>query len=110
MKNISSDVQKRYTEKTTKLGYDPYNLEGKFFQSDIDSMPTLTYYDLMNYLIYGTSSYTGDQKRNYKSMDSYKLFIDGWVRDVNWRQDTAVVLHHKTIVVNCWFFCEESVY
>lgn len=87
MENTSADVRKRYLDKINKIGYDPYDLDTHFFKNDPDSLPSLSYYDLMNYLIYGSSSYTGDQKRNYKSMDSYKLFIDGWVRDVMWKED-----------------------
>ena len=88
MEKLESDVQKRYKIKINQIGYDPYDIPAQFFTSDHDRIPILTYYDLMNYLIYETSAYTGDQKRNYKSMDSYKLFVDGWVRDVSWKEDT----------------------
>ena len=84
---LNGDVLKRYFEKTNKIGYDPYELETKFFVDNRKSLPVVSYYDVMNYFILGKSAYTESQKRNHKSMDSYKLIIDGWVREVLFREE-----------------------
>ena len=34
------------------------------------------------YLVFSPSPYTGDDLFNYKSMDCYKNFLSGWVREI----------------------------
>lgn len=43
------------------------------------------YPDLYHYLIHTTSFKTAEEMRNYKSLNAYKYFIDGWVLDVHWK-------------------------
>lgn len=51
-----------------------------------------SYPDLVNYLLYTTSFVTKEEVKNYKSLDSYKYFVAGWVRQINWKVYDDVVL------------------
>ena len=46
---------------------------------------THRYPDLYHYLIYTTSFNTQEEIRNYKSLDAYKYFTDGWVLETSWK-------------------------
>ena len=37
---------------------------------------------IVNYFVLGKSAYTTEELRAYKSLESYRLFVAGWVRDV----------------------------
>ena len=46
----------------------------------------------MNYFLYTTSFVTKDEVKNYKSLDSYKYFVAGWVQKTDWKVYKDVVL------------------
>lgn len=69
-------------------GLDPYNTE-----ISKDFLPTnVTYFDLVNYLIYQTHSVTNEQFRSYKSLQSYKTFQSGWVQEMGSNKISTGVL------------------
>ena len=84
---LEPDVRLRYHAKTACIGCDPYSLDKSGFSSDWKTFPDVEYPDIYNYLINRVSSYTHEQLRSYKSLEAYRLFHDGYVRDVE----------HKTI-------------
>lgn len=43
------------------------------------------YPDIYHYLIYTTSFVTQEEARNYKNLDAYKYFTDGWVLETSWK-------------------------
>ena len=49
---------------------------------DVDSCPDVTYIHVGMYLLFSSSPYTQDQLMNYKSLDCYQNFANGWVREV----------------------------
>ncbi|MDA8003218.1 MAG: hypothetical protein MPL62_18185, partial [Alphaproteobacteria bacterium] len=53
---------------------------------------THRYPDLYHYLIFTTSFKTEEEVRNYKSLDAYKYFIDGWVLEASWKLYGDIVL------------------
>ena len=67
-----------------------------------DTLATLTCYlqvfifysypDLVNYLLYTTSFVTKEEVKNYKSLESYRYFVAGWVQQTNWKVYNSVVL------------------
>ena len=80
-----SDAQsrQRYVDKLGLLdGTDPYELAWKNFKDNISKWPAITYVHVCMYLILSPSPYPQDDMLNYKSIDSFKNFQDGWVRDV----------------------------
>lgn len=59
-------------------GIDPF---GKNFNKNV--LPTnVTYFDLVNYLVYGSHSMTFEDFKAYKSMEAYKRFESGWVQEL----------------------------
>lgn len=45
----------------------------------------IRYPDLYHYLIYTASFKTKEEVKNYKSLEAYKYFIDGWVLETSWK-------------------------
>ncbi|XP_060581209.1 uncharacterized protein LOC132737860 [Ruditapes philippinarum] len=50
--------------------------------SDVDSLPAVSYFDIVNYFINSKSAYTMDELNAVKSMDSFNHCYNGWVKDV----------------------------
>ncbi len=72
---------RRYTEKLCYIGgLDPYKT--KDWVDEVDLWPTISHIDIGMYLLLTPSPYSGDELKNYKSMDCYRNFIAGWVRDI----------------------------
>ena len=47
------------------------------------SFPALTYFDIVNYLVYGSNLFFSiAQFKSYKSLEAYDRFVSGWVRKV----------------------------
>ena len=44
--------------------------------------PSVTHVNLGMYLLVTPSPYNGEDLLNYKSLDCYKNFLSGWVREV----------------------------
>ena len=85
--HLDSDQQGRYQTKLQMLGVsDPYSVPGVLFRPLISAnqqdLPDLQYPDIVNYLIFNLSPYTGETIKAYKSSSAYKYFQAGWVRDV----------------------------
>ena len=82
--NLSSkEARDRYLK---KLGYinatDPYEIPRSDWDDDIDKWPSTTYIHVGMYLLFKQSSYTQEELMNYKSLQCYKNFTNGWVREV----------------------------
>ena len=78
-----NDAKKRYLEKLKFTGgIDPYETEKKEWTDDVDLWPSITHINLAMYLVLTPSPYTGDELLNYKSLDCYRNFLSGWVREV----------------------------
>ena len=77
----------RYLEKIKLVGgKDPYELPENLFK-DIScfkctSLPDITYPDIYNYLINSPSPYTGESLKAFKSLEAYKFFTAGHVRNI----------------------------
>ena len=48
----------------------------------VTNWPEVTYPDIVNYLIHTTSTYTLNELKAYKSLESYNYFISGFVIDI----------------------------
>lgn len=79
---LIGDVRKRYDEKISKIHVDPYELGVEEFSTDRLKWPEISYVDVLHFLVFQESAYTKEQLKNYKSLDAYKLFQDGWVRQI----------------------------
>lgn len=75
-------VKSRYLEKLKLIGgVDPYDL--KKLSSDVTTLPSLTYPDIVNYLVFTPSVYTLDDLKNYKSLEAVNQVECGWVSCVS---------------------------
>lgn len=82
VKSLPPDVRKRYSAKTSVIGCDPYNIAATGLERDVTKWPHVGFLDVMNYLIFSPSPYTSEQLKKYKSLDAYKFFQDGWIRQI----------------------------
>ena len=75
--------QKRYNKKTELIeNKDPYTLSENEFSVDFDNFPSISYPDIVNYLVFRPSPYSADDMKAYKSIEAYNRVIEGRVRDV----------------------------
>ena len=61
---------------------DPYDADKASFSGNVDLRPAITSIHVDMYLVFSPSPYSGDDLLNYKSMDCYKNFLSGWVREI----------------------------
>ena len=79
---LDKQTRDRYDEKCNLIGgLDPYNLRKGLLTSDTNSLPAITYIDVMNYLVNTKSAYTMEELKAYKSLEAYNQFVCGWVKD-----------------------------
>lgn len=78
-----TDARKRYLAKLSIIGgIDPYETERKQWKDDVDMWPSITHVNVGMYLLVTPSPYTGEDLLNYKSLDCYRNFLAGWVREI----------------------------
>ena len=81
--SLDPPSHKRYTEKISVIGgIDPYAIKSEKFDCNIENFPAVTYPDIVNYLIFGSSPFTANQLKAYKSLEACNQVIEEWVRDV----------------------------
>ena len=77
------ESKERYLGKVKSIeGQDPYEISRKEWIDDVDCLPEVTYINVGMYLLFAASPYTQEQLMNYKSLDCYQNFANGWVREV----------------------------
>ena len=70
------DAKKRYLDKLSIIGgLDPYETDRSEWQDDVDLRPAVTSVYIGMYLLVTPSSYTGEELKNYKSLDCYINFL-----------------------------------
>lgn len=80
---LSGDVKTRYAEKLKIIGdIDPYSLHVQELSSDLSILPDVGIIDLVSYLVFSHSFYTGEQLKAYKSLQAYKFYEAGFVQEV----------------------------
>ena len=50
------------------------------FDNAVEQFPSVTYPDIMNYLIFSASSFTSEKLKAYKCLEAYKQVTEGCVR------------------------------
>ena len=81
--SLPPEQSKRYKEKIDHIGgQDPYEVPNGSLSQDPKFLPSITYPDIVNYLIFNQSHYTKDELKAYKGLDAYQLFVSGWVREM----------------------------
>ena len=79
--SLDPPSRKRYMEKISVIGgIHPCAIKSEKFDCNIENFPAVTYRDIANYLIFGSSPFTANQLKTYKSLEAYNQVIEGWVR------------------------------
>ena len=89
------DAKKRYSDKLGIIGgLDTYETVRSEWQDDVDLWPAVTSVHIGMYLLVTPSPYTGEELKNYKSLDCYINFLSGWVREilVKTMDDTRIII------------------
>ena len=80
---LDPPAKKRYWEKLKLIDeIDPYAIKDNNFSYDINCFPTITHSDIVNYLVFGTSPFSAEDMKAWKSLDAYNQVLEGWVIDV----------------------------
>jgi hypothetical protein len=75
--------KERYVAKLAySNGEDPYEIPKRLWEDDINIWPSVTHIDVGMYLLFSQSPCSQEQLKNYKSLDCFQNFVNGWVREV----------------------------
>ena len=113
--HLDAKEEKRYADKLGVLGIcDPYCAPPVLFTAlrDVKCQPALEFGDIWIYLVENPSPYSAVQMKAYKSTDSYKYFVSGWVTNaVIWNLEkkkffvvkAKVCIPHYNGTVQTWY-------
>ena len=69
---LDPPAKKRYCEKLKLIvDIDPYAIDDENFTYNINCFPAITYPDIVNYLVFGTSPFSVEDMKAYKSLRAY---------------------------------------
>ncbi|XP_031334306.1 uncharacterized protein LOC116164293 [Photinus pyralis] len=78
---LPTDVKNRYLDKIKLVNnVDPYLVSIGTCSTNINDFPRVTYFDIVNYLVFNKSAYTQDEFKAYKSLEAYNLFHSKWIK------------------------------
>ena len=81
--SLDNVARNRYQPKLELInGEDPYETQKKDWNVDPDSLPGISYPDIVNYCVYTKSAYTFSDLKSYKSLKAYNQSICFCVSDV----------------------------
>ena len=62
--------------------------------------PSISYTDIVNYLVFRPSPYSADDMKAHKSLEAYNRVIEGWLRDVkvNSNENVLTVVKGKELL------------
>ena len=109
---VDKESKQRYADKLKIInGSDPCELPKKEWEDNIEMWPAITYVHVCMYLILYPSPYTQDDMLNYKSLDSFKNFQNGWVREVLVKEiNQKKVVIGKVKHILCWHNFDYQIY
>ncbi|CAK6974446.1 uncharacterized protein LOC112843172 [Scomber scombrus] len=84
---LGPQEKERYLEKLRFIGgADPYELaSSSWINDDPESLPSIAYPDIVNYLVFSPSPYTAEDLKSYKSLEAYNQMVCGWVREMQYQ-------------------------
>ncbi|KAJ8957307.1 hypothetical protein NQ317_010645 [Molorchus minor] len=106
--SLKGDVKSRYDAKIQLIdNVDPHSLGANELNRNLSLLPTVSIIDMVNYLIFTHSFYTGQQLKPlkaYKSLQAYKYYEAGFVKEV-----LAKKVHENAFVVVGTGFSETAI-
>ena len=83
MSSLNPQELARYQVKIAIIGgQDPYKVPAQSMSKDFKILPSISYPDIVNYLIFNPSPFTKEDFKAYKGLDAYKQYTDGYVREI----------------------------
>ena len=77
---LDPPAKNRYCEKLKLIDdIDPQAIEDENFTYDINCFPAITYPDIVNYVVFGTSPFSAENMKAYKSLDAFNQVLEGWL-------------------------------
>ena len=98
-----AECKQRYAEKLKLInGHDPYELPREEWNDNIDMWPAITYVHVCMHVL-NPSPYTNDNMLNYKSLDSFQNFQNGWVREVLVKEvgERKIIIGKVSYYIHC---------
>ena len=96
LQDLQGKAKEKHLQKIELInGLDQYSIKKEDWTSTkVDDYPSVTYPDIVNYLIFSPSPYSSDDLKSYKSLDAYNQVQEGRISDVKVKMakdDVAVV-------------------
>ena len=74
----------RHRQKIAAIGdVDPYTLKKDDLSADIEHFPSVTYPDIVNYMLFAPSPMTSEELKCFKSLEAYNHFMQGSVKEID---------------------------
>lgn len=116
---LGKQERARYFEKLKLIGdKDTYELAPSSWTDDPTILPSISYPDIVNYLVFSPSPYTAEDLKCYKGLEAYNQMVCGWVREAQHQlinNDMCIVkakvLHSQRIrekPLEPWVIAEKS--
>lgn len=82
LRGLSQPLLNLYTKKLNDFNVeDPYEISFSELVENIEECPQLAYEDIVNYLVFGTHTYTLQQMKAYRSLEAHNYYTSGWVNN-----------------------------
>lgn len=81
-KELQVAHSKRYLQKISVLGVDPYTVDIDKCSKSLEDFPPTFYPDIVMYLVHTKSAYTMEELKAYKSLEAYNQGSCGWVKKI----------------------------
>ncbi|XP_065664036.1 uncharacterized protein LOC101237261 isoform X2 [Hydra vulgaris] len=96
---LSKEAAERYQNKLDLIGLKKclYKFASDEWKDDPTEWPALAYHHVYQFLIKSPRIYSSEAMENFKSLDAYKFFIDGWVQTIKHQKLSggAYILHSE---------------
>lgn len=91
---VDNAARERYNRKLQIISnQDPYEIPVNAWRRNVEDLPSISYPDIVNYLVNTQSTYTLSELKAYKSLEAYNYFISGWVKDIK----TIIISGHHVV-------------
>lgn len=82
LRGLSPSLLNLYTKKLNDFNVeDPYEISFSELVENIEEWPQLEFGDIVNYLVFGTHTFTHQQMKAYKSLEAHNYYTSGWVNN-----------------------------
>ena len=79
---LTGQDKERYLDKIKVISVDPYTISDSSFVDDVETLPPLQNEDLVEYLVFRTSTYTMEQFKAVKGLGATNQLTSGWIAGV----------------------------